>query len=127
MREANGELAHLEVRDVGKLFREAVSGDVPSGTDAFDYFAACITAQNGNFNKWDKAIGHSVRVPLGVCAGIGARVVTQNLAQEHRVADALESGNVWLNSYNLLPPGLPFGGAKHSGFGRETSAYTLDA
>jgi betaine-aldehyde dehydrogenase len=72
MREANDELAHLEVRDVGKVFSEAVSGDVPSGTDAFDYFAACITAQNGDFNKWDKAIGYSVRVPLGVCAGIGA-------------------------------------------------------
>jgi len=26
-----------------------------------------------------------------------------------------------------LPPGLPFGGAKHSGFGRENSIYTLDA
>ncbi|MGA0952247.1 MAG: aldehyde dehydrogenase family protein, partial [Candidatus Puniceispirillaceae bacterium] len=43
------------------------------------------------------------------------------------VADALESGNVWVNSYNLLPPGLPFGGAKQSGFGRENGAYTLDA
>ena len=29
MREANDELAHLEVRDVGKVFSEAVSGDVP--------------------------------------------------------------------------------------------------
>ena len=53
--------------------------------------------------------------------------MTQDLARAHRVADALESGNAWVNSYNLLPLGLPFGGAKHSGFGRETSAYTLDA
>ncbi len=37
MRAANAELAHLEVRDVGKLYSEAVSGDVPSGTDAFDF------------------------------------------------------------------------------------------
>ena len=59
--------------------------------------------------------------------GLGAGVMTQDLARAHRVADALESGNVWVNSYNLLPPGLPFGGAKHSGFGRENSAYTLDA
>jgi acyl-CoA reductase-like NAD-dependent aldehyde dehydrogenase len=44
-----------------------------------------------------------------------------------RVADALISGNVWVNSFNILPPGLPFGGAKHSGFGRENSIYTLDA
>ena len=41
-------------------------------------------------------------------------------------AGALKSVNIWVNSYNLLPPGLPFGGAKHSGFGRENSAYTLD-
>ena len=45
----------------------------------------------------------------------------------HRVADALISGNVWVNSFNILPPGLPFGGAKHSCFGRENSIYTLDA
>ena len=31
MREANDELAHLEVRDVGKVYSEAVSADVPSG------------------------------------------------------------------------------------------------
>jgi betaine-aldehyde dehydrogenase len=39
----------------------------------------------------------------------------------------LQSGNVWVNTYNLLPPGLPFGGVKQSGFGRENSAYSLDA
>ena len=51
MREADDELAHLEVNNVGKVFSEAIGGDVPSGTDAFDYFAACITAQTGEFNK----------------------------------------------------------------------------
>ena len=37
MREANEELAHLEVLDVGKLYTEAKTADVPSGTDAFDF------------------------------------------------------------------------------------------
>jgi acyl-CoA reductase-like NAD-dependent aldehyde dehydrogenase len=37
------------------------------------------------------------------------------------------SGNVWVNSFNILPPGMPFGGARHSGFGRENSISTLDA
>lgn len=37
MREANAELARLEVMDVGKLYSEAESADVPSGTDAFDF------------------------------------------------------------------------------------------
>ena len=43
MREANAELAQLEVMDVGKLYAEAETADVPSGTDAFDFFAATIT------------------------------------------------------------------------------------
>ena len=59
--------------------------------------------------------------------GLGAGVMTTDLAQAHRVADALVSGNVWVNSFTILPPGLPFGGAKQSGFDRENSLYTLDA
>ena len=59
--------------------------------------------------------------------GLGAGLITQDLTRAHRVAGQLESGNVWVNTYNLLPPGLPFGGIKQSGFGRENSAYSLDA
>ncbi|MEC8109724.1 MAG: aldehyde dehydrogenase family protein [Pseudomonadota bacterium] len=59
--------------------------------------------------------------------GLGAGVMTTDLTRAHRVADALVSGNVWVNSFYMLPPGLPFGGAKKSGFGRENSLYTLDA
>ena len=95
LREANDELAHLEVRDVGKVFSEAVSGDVPSGTDAFDYFAACVTTQSGDFNKWDKAIGYSVRVPLGVCAGIGAWNYPMQIAC-WKSAPALAAGNAFI-------------------------------
>ena len=59
--------------------------------------------------------------------GLGSGLITRDLTRAHRVAGQLESGNVWVNSYNLLPPGLPFGGIKQSGFGRENSAYSLDA
>lgn len=59
--------------------------------------------------------------------GLGAGLMTGDLARAHRVAAQLESGNVWVNSYNILPPGLPFGGVKQSGFGRENSAYSLEA
>ena len=59
--------------------------------------------------------------------GLDAGVMTTNLSRSHHVADASISGNVWVNSFNILPPSLPFGGAKHYGFGREDSIYTLDA
>ena len=59
--------------------------------------------------------------------GLGAGILTQNISRAHRVADKLQAGNIWINSYNLIPPGLPFGGSKQSGFGREGSAYALEA
>ena len=59
--------------------------------------------------------------------GLGAGLITRDLTRAHRVARQLESGNVWVNTYNLLPPGLPFGGIKQSGLGRENCAYSLDA
>ena len=59
--------------------------------------------------------------------GLGAGIITQDLSRAHRVADKLAAGNVWINSYNLIPPGLPFGGSKQSGFGREGSVFALES
>ena len=75
------------------------------------------------FDDEQDAIGRTNSTEFGLRAG----VMTTDLSRAHRVADALISGNVWVNSFNILPPGMPFGGAKHSGFGRENSIYTLDA
>ena len=49
------------------------------------------------------------------------------LARAQLVAGQLESGNVWVNTFNILPPGLSFGGAKNSGFGRENGIYAIEA
>ena len=59
--------------------------------------------------------------------GLGAGLITSDLSRAHRVANALHAGNIWVNSYNLIPPDWPFGGVKQSGFGRESSAYAIEA
>ena len=59
--------------------------------------------------------------------GLGAGLFTKDISRAHRVADKLEAGNVWVNTYNLIPPDMPFGGAKQSGFGRESSLYAFEA
>jgi len=59
--------------------------------------------------------------------GLGAGIMTKDISRAHRVADQIQAGNIWINSYNLLPPGLPFGGSKQSGFGREGSIYAMEA
>ncbi len=37
-----------------------------------------------------------------------------------------EAGTLWINTYNLCPVEIPFGGSKQSGFGRENSAAALE-
>jgi choline dehydrogenase-like flavoprotein len=43
-----------------------------------------------------------------------------DLTRAHRVAAALEAGTVWINTYNLTPIEMPFGGYKQSGIGGRT-------
>ena len=47
------------------------------------------------------------------------RSCCRDLVRAHRVASRLQTGNVYINNYNIYPPELPFGGNKKSGIGRE--------
>ncbi len=58
--------------------------------------------------------------------GLAAGVFTRDLQRAHRVAARLEAGNVWINTYNLTPSNIPFGGYKQSGIGRENSTAAID-
>lgn len=51
--------------------------------------------------------------------GLSATVWTSNLKRAHRMADQLQSGIVWLNSWLVRDLRTPFGGMKASGVGRE--------
>jgi betaine-aldehyde dehydrogenase len=59
--------------------------------------------------------------------GLGGGVFTSDITRAHRVVDELEAGTLWINTYNLCPVEIPFGGMKQSGFGRENSTAALDA
>lgn len=58
--------------------------------------------------------------------GLGGGVWTTNLNRALRVSRALETGRVWVNCYNQIPAGAPFGGYKKSGIGRETHKVILE-
>jgi aminomuconate-semialdehyde/2-hydroxymuconate-6-semialdehyde dehydrogenase len=51
--------------------------------------------------------------------GLSATVWTENVHRAHRVAEKLESGIVWVNTWLLRDLRTPFGGMKQSGVGRE--------
>ncbi|MDE3009352.1 MAG: 2-hydroxymuconic semialdehyde dehydrogenase [Pseudomonadota bacterium] len=58
--------------------------------------------------------------------GLCAAVWTQNLERAHRMAAALETGLVWINSWFLRDLRTAFGGAKQSGIGREGGVHSLE-
>ncbi|PWB64023.1 MAG: aldehyde dehydrogenase [Deltaproteobacteria bacterium] len=60
-----------------------------------------------------------------IAYGLGAGLWTENLPVAVKTAKALQAGTVWINSYNALFAGAPFGGYKKSGFGRECAFETL--
>ena len=59
--------------------------------------------------------------------GLSAAVWTKDISRAHKVARALKSGRVWINTFGDADPVMPFGGYKQSGLGREFGAESLDA
>lgn len=58
--------------------------------------------------------------------GLGGAVWTRDINRALRVARGVETGRMWVNTYNAIPEGAPFGGYKQSGIGRETHKVILD-
>ena len=58
--------------------------------------------------------------------GLAAGIFTNDLTRAHRVIAALEAGTCWINTYNITPIELPFGGNKQSGLGRENGRAAIE-
>src|SRR5207249_1401496 len=58
--------------------------------------------------------------------GLMATVWTADPARGHRLARAIKSGTIGINMPYTAFPGIPFGGYKQSGFGRELALETLE-
>ncbi|KAK6054143.1 betaine-aldehyde dehydrogenase domain protein [Cooperia oncophora] len=74
------------------------------------------------FDTEEEALEIANDTTLGLAAGL----FTKDLARAHRVADQLQAGNVYINTYNDVSPFVPFGGYGDSGFGRENGTAVLE-
>ncbi|MBD9371391.1 betaine-aldehyde dehydrogenase [Rhizobium sp. ARZ01] len=74
-----------------------------------------------DFDNEEEVIARGNATEFGLSGG----VFTRDIARAHRVVDQLEAGTLWINTYNLCPVEIPFGGSKQSGFGRENSLAAL--
>ena len=70
--------------------------------------------------------GEAIDLANATQYGLAAYIWTSDLKRGHRIAHAVESGMVWINSHNIRDLRTPFGGVKASGLGREGGAHSVD-
>lgn len=75
-----------------------------------------------SFGSEDEVVARANDTEFGLAAGI----FTKDLSRGHRVAARLEAGTLWINTYNITPIEMPFGGYKQSGIGRENSHAAIE-
>src|SRR5580765_5270924 len=68
----------------------------------------------------------AIRQANAVRYGLMATVWTGDPSRGHRIARRIKAGTVGINMPYTAFPGIPFGGYKHSGFGRELGMETLE-
>ena len=90
------------------------SGVQPSHTIAREEIFGPVLAVM-SFRTPDEAIERANNTPYGLSAGVWSEKGSKALA----VAQRLQAGVVWLNTFNRFDPAAPFGGFRESGFGRE--------
>ncbi|WP_425471580.1 aldehyde dehydrogenase family protein, partial [Sinomonas susongensis] len=64
-------------------------------------------------------VEEAVEMANGLEVGLGASVWSADRDKAREVASRLEAGTVWINAHGVVHPMVPFGGAKHSGYGLE--------
>jgi acyl-CoA reductase-like NAD-dependent aldehyde dehydrogenase len=58
--------------------------------------------------------------------GLGSSIFTRDMSKAQRAIDELEAGYTWVNAVQIAHDELPFGGTKHSGYGKEHGTEVLD-
>ena len=107
----------------GNYYEPTVLADVPHASPAYgeELFGPVATL----FRVRDEA--EAVRVANDTTFGLGASVWTTDMAEADRLTRDIAAGMVFVNAIVASDPRFPFGGVKHSGYGRELAAAGMRA
>jgi acyl-CoA reductase-like NAD-dependent aldehyde dehydrogenase len=67
----------------------------------------------------------AIEIANGTLYGLAAGAWTQSIKRALTMAERLEAGTVWINTYRAVSYMSPFGGYKHSGIGRESGLSAI--
>ena len=85
-----------------------------------EVFGPVLTLQT--FADEDEA----VRLANGTDYGLAATLFTQDVDRIDRLGERLVAGTTWANCFYVRDLSAPFGGARHSGIGREGGVHSFD-
>ena len=136
---AHRERVHGFVERAREADAEVVTGGaVPEGAGAF-YPATVVAATDNRAEIAQEEVfgpvvtvipfadeADAIRIANDVRYGLMATVWTGDPARGHRVSSPIKAGTVGINMPYTAFPGIPFGGYKQSGFGRELGLETLE-
>ena len=107
----------------GYFIRPTIFGDVPNHLSIAqdDIFGPVLALQR--FSNENQAIELANDTRYGLAAGL----YTADNSRAHRVAAALDAGQVFVNRYGCYDFASPFGGFKQSGWGKEMGIHVLAA
>lgn len=108
-------------KGAGNFYLPTVLADIPEDSPAYreELFGPVASV----FRVKD--VDDAIRVANDSRFGLGASAWTNDPAEQERFINELEAGMVFINQMVASDPRLPFGGVKHSGFGRELSVHGI--
>ena len=115
-------IAGGEATGEGFFFQPTALADVPVEADAMNQEPFGPMALIRPFATEEEAVEQANRLPYG----LAAFAFTENGRRINRIADAIESGMVGINAFQISSNDMPFGGIKESGFGSESGPEGLD-